>query len=307
MDALSRLLSLYPLSTALDVRCRFGAPWVLENDAATAGVAPYHLIISGTAWLDAAGTKGVALAPGDIVLFPKGGAHRLHVSTTGEPATPMRDLPGDQVVRLVGNGGSGPMTDILCGEFRFEPQAAGVLLAALPEVIVVHTAKRSDFGALRELITMLRLETETMQPGASMVVSQLASALFALVMRAWLEQAGATRGLFALLAERRLQPALHGLLSDPGKPWTLEEMARACNMSRATFARLFMRAAGDTPAKILLQTRMARAAQWLAQDTRSVGDIADAVGYQSEAAFSRVFKRTYGMGPGQYRRGFSLK
>lgn len=305
MDALSRLLSLYPLRTALDVRCHFRAPWVLEHEGVAPGIAPYHLIVAGSAWLDAAGEKGLALQAGDIIVFPKGSAHRLQLDGDGEP-TPQRYLDGPQVVQLKGNDGSGPVTDILCGEFKFEPGASQVLLNALPEIILVRTAGRPDFAGLQALMTMLRVETEAMRPGASAVVSQLSSALFALVIRAWLEQADSRSGLLAVLAEERLQALMQAMLAAPERPWTLQDMATACHMSRATFARLFRSIAGITPATLLMQTRMAQAALWLAQGKRTVGEIGEAVGYQSEAAFNRVFKKNFGIGPGQYRRNARL-
>lgn len=305
MDALSRLLSLYPMRSALDIRCHFGAPWIIDHCAVAPGIAPYHLILTGTAWLDASGQKGVALQAGDIIVFPKGSAHRLHTGDV-DSATPMRDLAGQHVVQIKGNDGDGPITDILCGQFEFDRGAANALLEALPETILVRTEGRSDFAGLQALMSMLRIETETMRPGAEVVVSQLSSALFALLIRAWLEQAPSMPGLFALLAERRLQPALQGMLTAPEKPWSLNDMAGTCNMSRATFARLFRQVAGATPANILMQTRMAQAASWLAQGGRSVGAIGEAVGYQSEAAFNRVFKRCFGVGPGQYRRSAAV-
>jgi AraC family transcriptional activator of mtrCDE len=236
MDALSRLLSLYPMRTALDVRCHFGAPWILDNPATTRGIAPYHLVVTGEAWLDAAGQKDLVLQAGDIIVFPKGSAHRLHTGGDGE-AAPLRDLPESQVVPVIGNDGSGPVTDILCGQFEFDPGASSALLDALPEIILVRTAGRPDFAGLQALMTMLRVETEIMRPGGSAVVAQLSSALFALVIRAWLEQADAMPGLFAVLAERRLQAALQAMLAAPEKPWSLEDMAAVCHMSRATFAR----------------------------------------------------------------------
>ncbi len=220
------------------------------------------------------------------------------MSVTG----PLRDLPESQVVQVKGNDGSGPVTDILCGQFEFDPGALNALLDALPEIILVRTAGRPDFAGLQALMMMLRVETEIMRPGANAVVAQLSSALFALVIRAWLEQADAMPGLFAVLAEPRLQAALQAILAAPEKPWSLQDMAAACHMSRATFARLFRSVAGSTPATMLMQTRMAQAALWLAQGKRPVGDIGEAVGYQSEAAFNRVFKRCFGVGPGQYRR-----
>jgi AraC family transcriptional activator of mtrCDE len=306
MDALSRLLSLYPLRTAVDVRCHFRSPWMLDNAAAAPGIAPYHLILTGTAWLDAGGKKGAKLQAGDIIVFPNGSAHQLHTEDA-EHTTPLRDLPGPQVVPVKGNEGTGSVTDILCGQFVFGHGAANTLLGALPETILVRTKGRPDFAALRAVIEMLRIETELMQPAASMVVSQLSSVLFALLIRAWLEQANSVPGLFALLMEPRLQAVLQGVLAAPEKDWSLEKMAKACHTSRATFARLFRQVAGTTPAAILMQTRMAQAALWLAQGKRPVGEIGEAVGYQSEAAFNRAFKRHFGVGPGEYRRSARLQ
>lgn len=301
MDALSRVLALYPLRTSLDVRCDVGAPWRLDQPAVGAGIAPYHLIVSGCATLDACGQKGMALQAGDIVMFPHGSAHLLHTGSAAA-ASALRPVDGAQVLRLLGNDGAGARNEILCGQFEFNDGQARGLLSALPEMIVVRTAGRDDFAGLAALLAMLRAETAVARPGASAVVAQLASALFALLMRAWLEQAAGRPGLFALLAERRLQPALQGMLDAPEHPWSLEAMAAACHMSRATFVRLFQRVAGASPATVLMQTRMARAAAALGDGGTAAGAVGEAVGYQSEAAFNRAFKRCFGVGPGQYRR-----
>lgn len=310
MDALSRLLTLYPLRTALDVRCQFGAPWLLSHEGSDHGIAPYHVVVRGSASVDAGAERGLPLTVGDIVVFPHGTAHRLYINDNGADgpsaqALPLLPVPGEHVVSQMSNHGPGAATDVLCGEFRFESDAIAGLLAALPAVIIVHTANRPEAAGLHHLLAMLQLETdggETPRPGASAIVSQLSSALFALLIRAWLEQATPVAGLFAVLAQRRLQPALHGMLESPELPWSLEQMAETCHMSRATFARLFKQAAGATPAEVLLQIRMAQAARRLSAGRQAAGGIAEAVGYQSEAAFSRVFKRHYGMGPGEYRR-----
>jgi AraC family transcriptional activator of mtrCDE len=305
MDALSRLLLLYPMRTALDIRCHVSAPWLIEQPGAGAGIAPYHLIVQGNASLDAGGASGVPLQSGDIVMFPHGSAHRIHAGDA-EHACPMRpqgDQQGDQhLIRLLGNDGGGAPADILCGEFHFNADGGAGLLASLPPVLIVRTAERQDAAALRQLIAMLQAETETPRAGSAAIVGQLASALFALLIRSWLEQAPATPGLFAVLAERRLQAALHGMLAAPEQAWSLEQLAAICHMSRATFARLFKQAAGTTPAGLLSQLRMAQAARLLEQGRRAAGEVAEAVGYQSEAAFNRAFKRQYGMGPGAYKR-----
>jgi AraC family transcriptional activator of mtrCDE len=293
MDPLSHLLSLYPVRTALDVRCRFGAPWVLDHQGTPRGVAPYHLIVHGEAQV-----AGMTLQTGDIIVFPHGDAHQLHAGDAAL-ASPMHSTPG--LLRLESNHGDGPQTDILCGEFRFDADGSAGLLAALPPVLVVRTSGRPDAQSLRYLLRMLQEEAETPRGGSQAIISQLASALFALLIRTWLEQALAVPGLFGVLAERRLQAAINGMLTEPEKPWTLEELAETSHMSRATFARLFKQAANATPAEVLTQLRMARAARML-DDGGGAGQVGEAVGYQSEAAFNRAFKRQYGVGPGAYRR-----
>lgn len=301
MDTLSRLLSLYGVSTALTVRCRFGAPWVLDHPQQASGIAPYHVIISGEAMLDGGAHPGRVLKTGDIVVFPQGYAHQLRMTDEGQPS-PLHEVQGQHGLRLIGNEGSGAVTEILCGEFRFDARASASLLRALPDVMVVSGAGRADLDGLPSLMTMLRVESDGMRAGSALLLSHLASALFALVMRAWLEQPAPAPGLFGLLAEPRLQAAVDGMLAAPGEVWTVERMASACNMSRATFVRSFVRAAGAAPGATLVQLRMAHGARLLTQSALSMGEICGAVGYQSEAAFNRVFKRSYGIGPGQYRR-----
>lgn len=302
MDTLSALLSLYPVSTALTVRCHFGKPWALDEAQRAPGVAPYHLIIEGSAMLDAGPYQHCRLVAGDIVVFPRGGLHRLSMAEPGERPAPVTVQNDEHLLRIVANSGHGPATDILCGEFRFDALASASLLLALPEVMVISTAGRAQFQGLRALLDLLRTETGMAGAGNTVVIKHLASALFALIMRAWIERPGEVPGLFGLLAEPRLRAAVNVMLSCPQQAWTVERMAALCHMSRATFARAFVRAAGAAPATVLAHLRMARAARALSQDRRSAGEIAEDVGYQSEAAFSRSFKRIYGVGPGEYRR-----
>lgn len=307
MDSLSRLLALYPMRTALDVRCHFGAPFVLQQDAAGAGIAPYHLILHGQARLTVAGQPELALQAGDIVLFPHGGAHTLHLSDATLASAPVYEVASASALRTVVNDGDGAVTDILCGQFTWEPQVSQALLAALPPCLLVRTQGAVHLAGLQSLMKLLQQEAEQAQPGAATVLAQLSSALFAMLMRAWLTQKDQPPGLFAALAERRLQAALQAMLARPGENWNLDRLAEVCHMSRANFARVFRQVAGTTPAALLQQLRLAQAAQWLRQDSRPVAAIGEQAGYQSEAAFNRVFKRAFGIGPGQYRRMAAVK
>ena len=302
MDTLSRLLSLFTIHTALHTRCELAAPWVLDEPSSTPGIAPFHVIVEGGARVDMPGRDPIVLAAGDIVVFPGGSAHRLHAGPAHD-AQPVRTLAAPGPLQRKGNAGAGPATAILCGTLVFDAAARRLLLGALPAVMVVHAGHARDFSALHALVGMLQHETAHDRPGTDAVVAQLSGALFALLLRAWLAGSDTTPGLLAVLADRRLGTALQRMLEAPHQPWTVASLAAACFMSRATFARQFAQASGMTPAGVLTRLRLAQAAGALLRGERPVGEVALEAGYQSEAAFHRVFKRHYGIGPGAYRRG----
>jgi len=302
MGSLSHFLTLYPVGTALDVRCRFRAPWVLDHPGATEESAPYHLIVEGEAQLELPGQPARTLRAGDIVMFPKGSPHRLHAGQDCATAAPNLPVLDAGALPLIANAGDGAQARILCGAFTIGAGPGNPLLRALPELVHLRTAGRGDLAVLQGLLGMLQDEADSARPGARAVVNQLSSALFALLMRAWVEQNTAMPGLFALLAQPRLQPAVRAMLETPERPWQLAELAAACHLSRSAFARIFQQTANATPNDILTQTRMTRAATFLRQGHLSVGQVAELSGYGSEAAFSRVFKREIGVSPGAYRR-----
>lgn len=311
MDALSRLLSLHPVRAALDIRCRFGEPWRLRNEAVALGSAPYHFILEGRAWLDVDGQPPLELQRGDLVLFARGAAHGIYTAPPGQDVA-VRVVDQHAPVRLHVNddavGGAAPVSDFLCGQFHFESPQSNALMQAMPEVVLVRGAALPDGHGLRMLATLLRDEcggadgSGALREGAQAVVAGLAAALFGLAMRAWLAQGGPQPGLLALLAHPRLQRAVQAMLDAPQEEWPLERLAEACHLSRATFARQFREVAGATPGDMLQQLRMAQAARLLAYSRMGTAEVGEAVGYQSEAAFNRVFKKYSGIGPGGYRR-----
>lgn len=162
--------------------------------------------------------KDILLEEGDVVLFPKGTSHRLYSRQEQEAPMPPVQSADTRALPLLYNGGSGPETGILCGQFEFSHGAANALLEALPELVHVRTRDRADLAMLHELVEMLRLEAEGVRPGGRIVISQLASALFALLMRAWLEQSASMPGLLALLTQPRLQSAVLAILASPERP-----------------------------------------------------------------------------------------
>jgi AraC family transcriptional activator of mtrCDE len=307
MDTLSRLLFLFTIRTSLDTRCELSSPWVLDEPSSSPDNAAFHVIVEGDARVDLPGQAPIELRSGDILVFPGGAAHRLHAGPPAEAerdASRVADLQPTGLLQRKGNAGTGASTVILCGSFVFDQAARRVLLGALPPVLLVRSSRQGDFPGLHALVRLLQHETADERVGGSAVILQLSSALFTLLLRAWLEDANDAGypGVLAVLTDRRLGTALRKMLEAPAHPWRVDDLAQACHMSRATFARLFNHLCGAPPADVLARPRMALAARELARTSRAVGDVALAVGYQSEAAFNRVFKRHYGIGPGGYRR-----
>jgi AraC family transcriptional activator of mtrCDE len=299
MDSLSRLLQLYPVDVALDHACRLGAPWSLDNAATAYGIAPYHLVILGSAWLHVEGMQPVQLFNGDLVILPSGAAHTLSAHRELTAGQLRRENGG--ALPIVVNDGDGPRCEILCGEFNFDPLVAGSLFAALPTLLLVRATETDRLDSMVALIELLRTEYRRSELGSSMILRQLASALFAMIIRVWLAQSPSQPGMLSLLAEPRLRRGLDAMLGDPARQWSIDELAEECLLSRATFARHFAKVSGMTPGEMLMKIRMGQAAQWLLNDERNVAIIADAVGYQSEAAFIRAFSRFHGSTPGAYR------
>lgn len=299
-DLLSRLLRLYPVDVALDHACELGAPWALPSPPVGPGTAPYHLITAGEVWLHLEGGKPVHLQTGDVVVLPTGAAHVLSADPADAPGA-VRSRAGG-ALPVVENDGPGARSEILCGYFNFDPGVAGPLFASMPALLHVRAADESDLSGMQALIATLRNEHRHPRLGSEVILAQLASALFAMILRAWLAQEPDQPGMLSLLTDARLRRGLEAMLDQPGRQWSVDELADVCLLSRATFARHFVRTAGMTPGEMLMRIRMARAAHWLRRDSRNVAFIADAVGYASEAAFSRAFNRFYGSTPGAFRR-----
>jgi AraC family transcriptional regulator, activator of mtrCDE len=301
MDILSRLLTLMPVAGRLDVRCHFGAPWRIDEPAADAREIPYHVLLSGKAIVEDADGAPTALHAGDIVLFPSGAAHLLHDGSGAPPATVEQRIEHGLTVKT--NHAESHTADVLCGRFVLPAMPQRLLRENLPGRLVVHSAPAggSPPERLVRLIALLRDEALEAQPGSESLVNHLSGALFALTLRYASRTDAPPRGLLALAQQPRLQPAVDAMFNTPGKPWTLPELAALCHMSRATFARHFDEAIGRSAADVLTDIRMTLAGRMLAQGNQPVAEIGEFVGYQSDAAFQRGFKRHVGMTPAQWR------
>jgi AraC family transcriptional regulator, activator of mtrCDE len=306
-DWLSRLLDMVPVRGRLDLRCFYGAPWRIDQGPAVAGEIPYHAVLSGSALLeDPAGGPPRRLMAGDILLLPMNPAHVLY-NGSGVPPMPAQARQRTNLT-FSENAGTGDSLDMLCGHFTLTPPHDRLLQDYLPSPLVVRTAdqdaaRQSGTGMqLAGLVSLMRIESAAENLGSRAMLNALSTALFALVLRLAGETRTAPTGLLALAGHPRLAPALNALFQEPGRAWSLPELARLCHMSRATLARHFQKRLGRSASELLTDIRMTLAANELRKPAVSMGAVAERVGYQSEAAFQRAFKQHMGETPAQWRR-----
>ena len=294
----STLIVLANLRGSLDLRCQFQGAWAMDHEPEPLGVAPYHIVLAGTCRAELSGGQQVTLEEGDILLMPGGATHLVRSQGARVKPVAQTVIEGGllPIHRL---GGEQPDVDMLCGSFRYNRQS--LLFSALPDYLVVSSRQWQADGQLAALIALLRSEADGQRLGARFFIDALSSALFTLILRAWLTQQAPVAGTFALLTDKRLGKAWQAMLADPGHEWTIDSLASAASMSRATFMRGFVKVAGVSPWVLLTQLRMELAFNLLHQSRLSLTDIAAQAGYQSQAAFSKKFKETYGEAPGRLR------
>ena len=288
--------------TAFYARSRFRAPWgVRIPPGAQASV---HVITIGACWLTPDGGQAVHLAQGDVVLVPSGLGHCL-TDSPGRPALPMEDLVGGPLgetePRELAIEGEGQLTGLLCGGYQLEPGLRHPLTAMLPPIVHIGAGQARGTG-LPAAVDLLCAESQRTDPGAPAVVTSLIDLLFVYLLRAWLAGRGPSDGGWtAALYDPAIGGALALIHADPARPWTVAMLARAAGLSRATFTRRFTALTGQPPMAYVTSWRMTVAARILRGERGTLREVAVRVGYDSEFAFARAFKRATGYAPGRYR------
>ncbi|GGP21194.1 cupin domain-containing protein [Silvimonas iriomotensis] len=307
MDMLTRLIQLARPQAGLDVRCLLGGHYDLPHSEATAGIAPFHVVLSGACRIDTATGESLIARAGDFILLRK--AHRVRSLAAEDVATPVPIyMEYDHLLPLRRTGEGAPEVDLLCGHFDYARGPNELLFRTLPDPLHVsltgqHVTDAADMpGMLKSLVDLMRQEAVGARAGALAVVTALSQALFAMALRNHGEQHPQQASVLALIADARLSAAAQALLKNPGQAWTIEKLGELAMMSRATFARHFRARSGMTVWQFLTEARMALACDLLRETRRSAADIGMEVGYQSEAAFGKAFRQHTGEMPGQYRR-----
>jgi len=314
MDALSDVLRAVRLTGAVFFDVHATAPWVAETPPGSATVGtifpgaehliPYHVVTQGTCWGGVVGEPPVQLSSGDIILFPHGDAHVMS-SAPGMRGTPDISLyrqPSDgQLPFTMSMGsGSGESAHVVCGFLGCDAQPFNPLLDSLPPVIRVSDC---DGGACGTLVQFAVTESKEPRIGGECVLGRLSELMFVDVVRRYLETLPADRtGWLAGLREPFVGRALAALHRSPARHWTLELLAHEVGLSRSAIAERFTQFVGQPPMQYLMNWRMQLAATHLMSGLEGVAEIADRVGYESEAAFSRAFKKAVGRPPSQWRK-----
>jgi AraC-like DNA-binding protein len=326
-DLLSDVLRNIRLTGALFFQVDASSPWVEELPAASAfagvllpeaqHIVSYHVVTEGSCWgrlLPGRGTP-VHLEAGDVMVIPHGHAYVMS-SPSGlrasyspdEGVAFLRAMARGKLPSTVTEGGGGPeRLRVLCGFLGCDVRPFNPVLATLPSLLHVRGTTDGERGGLGALVQLAVAETRERRPGGHAVMLRLSELLFVEVVRHHLQNAPSRqRGWLAGLRDPLVGRALATLHGRPADPWTLGRLAREVGASRSTLAERFTRFAGAPPMQYLARWRMQLAARRLAEDTAKVSAIALEVGYESEAAFSRAFKRVVGASPDAWRRSRSL-
>lgn len=304
-EALREVLRSVRLETSVMSRAHLRSPWAV----ATRGLprAIFHAVVEGECHLLPEGHEtSMDLGPGDVALLSRGDAHVLSDGGGSIPA-PLDQLAmrsDGSCVETLEYGGRGAQTRIICGSFVLRHAAGDVMLSALPPVLHARGRASGGVGAwLDTTIDMLAHELDRNAPGAEIMVARFTDVLVMHLLRACVEQAPERGGgWLSALRDERIGRAIATMHHDPAGKWTASSLASRAGMSRSSFFARFNELVGESPARYLARWRMWVAADLLERERLSLGELAERVGYSSEDAFSRVFKKVIGVSPVKYRR-----
>ena len=316
VDTLSEVLRAVRLTGAVFFSVEATTPWVVEAPAGEAvgpyilpgveHVIEYHVITAGSCWGGVVDEPSLKLETGDIIVIPQGDSHVMASGPgmRGEPDfESFRTLNQGRLPLSVSLRGGGPeRTELVCGFLGCDARPFNPLLATLPRVM--HLRAQANDTALRTLVDLALAESQAQRAGGDCVLSRLSELLFVEVVRRYAAQLPAESvGWFAGLRDDNVGRALQKLHERPAYDWSLEELAAEAGVSRSVLAERFAHLVGVPPMQYLAKWRIQLAASLLRGSKASLAEVAERIGYGSEAALSRAFKREVGVSPAHYRKG----
>jgi AraC-like DNA-binding protein len=304
-DPLGEALHFLRMNGAFYCRSELSAPWGLTLHAMP-GYMWFHVVTSGRAWLETGEADARLLQPGDFALVPHGEGHAKR-SEPGVPAPGIFELERELVsdrYEILRHGGGGARTILICGAVRFDHPAARNLVEILPEAIHIEASSSPQTEWMQSTLRLMAAEAKELRPGGEAVITRLGDILVVQAIRSWIETDPAARtGWLGALQDPQIGRAISLIHRDPARAWTVASLADESAMSRSAFAARFTELVDEPAMQYVTRWRMQVALNALRDEGASVAELASRLGYRSEAAFARAFKRVIGVSPGTVKRG----
>ncbi len=313
-DLLSDLLRSIRFAGAINLRTELSAPWLIQSlphsdfaaalQARTKRFLPFHIVAHGNCWVRASDDTRKFLSQGDIIIFPHGDSHLLGDRLDREPVLVSQLLPEPPWTEplILKYGGGGEMTQLVCGFLQCEDLRLHPFLRTLPALMHVRAFAEPTAPLLAAGVRYIIHEIDCFQSGSICSLTRLVELMFIEILRDYMQQLPTQQvGWLSALKDPIVSQVLAQIHADPAHPWTVLTLADRLNISRSALAARFTQLLGQSPMKYLTYWRLQLAAVQLQDSDDSIASIAMQVGYESESAFNRAFKRHVGMPPGVWR------
>jgi AraC-like DNA-binding protein len=299
MDILAQVLDRVRLGGTLFLHFELGHPWHLELPARP--YALFHYLSQGSATLAVGHGNEIQMAAGDFVVITRG---EPHVFFSDRQAKPLRITDIDRSSPRLGVFRHGsraePLSTMICGNFTVSRPQFGGVLELLPPVLLLKA--RDDSNWLEAILRRMVSESALERPGQRVALSRLTEVLFVEVLRSWIASLTPGQGgWLGAMSDPHIGPALKLIHQNPERPWTLSALGQHVGLGRSAFSARFTKLVGQSMQRYVIERRMAEAAFQLETGDDPVARIASQVGYETAAAFSKLFHRLHGVSPGQYR------
>lgn len=298
MDALSEILEVIKHKGIVYEKIDFSAPWGIElpDDSNS----QFWRLIKGNCFVIIPGEITIEMKEGDTVLVPNGAAHWISDSTDS------KRIPSAEFLKArdAGNpsfSGPGEKTIMIGGHFAFEKKPGHPFLKDLPKVIHINNLDPDVNIWLKMTCDLIFNELDQEQLGSRKMINSLADAVFIHIIRAYLKQSKNSDGFLSALQDDRISSTLKMIQNAPEKNWTIDQLSKNAGMSRSSFCIIFKKRVGETPLEYLTNWRIMKAKEFLIQGNEKISEVALKVGYQSEAAFSRIFKSKVKQNPSVFK------
>jgi len=320
MDALSEVLGVIRLTGAVFLEMELRAQWSYLTAPARAiaavlmpeadHVVPYHLLLDGTCYARLLDGEFVELSAGELVMFPAGDRHVLATASDASLPLAPTESTGETLDCLKRNeivpfksGEGGSATRIVCGYLACDKRLAEPILLSLPRLLKLSMREGSTAAWMQSSIRFSVAQTASGRPGSAMILARLSEVLFAEAIRQHMDAMPPQEtGWLAALRDRHVGRALALMHEQPAHPWTVDALARKVALSRSALGQRFTALIGRPPMEYLTRWRIVLAARRLRESHAAIVDVAADVGYESESAFNRAFKRQFGSPPAAWRR-----